>query len=61
MKNINKKLTLSLMMISILAMNLMAQPSAPSTPDGNPIPVGGLGILALIAGGIVAFYRKNRK
>lgn len=44
-----------------LAVVLNAQPSPPTTPYGTPVPVGGLSLILLAAGGLLVFFRKKNK
>ena len=56
MKNIIRKIALSLFIICALIVPLMAQPIPPSTPSGNPVPIGELGaFLSLLAFGMGIF------
>lgn len=61
MKNIFRKIAFSFLMIGTFSALLMAQPLPPTTPSGNPIPLGGISILALIVSGVYAVVRKDKK
>lgn len=54
------KIISTLAILIITTANLFAQPLPPSSPDGNPVPIGGLSILLLVAGGLLLFLTRKK-
>ena len=56
-----KPIVLTILFLSLTLM-MNAQPLPPSTPQGNPVPVGGiLGTLLLITSGLILLKNKVKK
>lgn len=52
------KITTTIIAIFMIVTNLIAQPLPPSTPFGNPVPLGSFGILLLVAGAVLLFNKR---
>lgn len=46
--------------IIFTVINAIAQPLPPTTPQGNPVPIGGLAGLALLLGAMLLTKNKNK-
>lgn len=55
------KIIATVIFIIFTLTKLFAQPLPPSTPDGNAVPIGGLGILLLIGSGLILVINKKKK